>query len=273
LRRNLAYVLLLLFAGVFFAALTSTSATAEGETPVVIQQFTGWENDAIQVSAPDGMVIASITAWYGSPNDQNCGADVSAVLTQELGGLPAGVMYVNNGNFGDPCGGVFKYFWANVSYSQSVVTPTITPTSTEEPTVVPTPTETPTEKPSPTATPTEVPTETPTPTVEPTVVPTVEPTPTVSPTGEPTPAPTQSAEPTPVPSETVPVPTGTPEPSSTPQEPTVEPTSTPNLLNTITTLGLDMSPEVRAKAQRVVIATVIVAQIAQAAVAAIKRRK
>jgi len=159
----------------------------------------------------------------------------------------------------------------------------------------PSPTPTPEVTPSPEPTPVEVePTPEPTiePSPEPTPEPTVEPEPIVEPTPQPTPEPV--VEPTPEPQPTVislvsPVepiepeisPSPTPSPENTPTpviEPEVEQSLIENiaqlpqlaleqvakLVENLRSIGSDMSPEVREQSQQVIVASVIVTQVALA---------
>ncbi len=181
------------------------------------------EGDRVTIGAPEGYVFGTPRAWYGSPTDPNCGADVSSVVAGYITGNASGDFYADNGAFGDPCGGVYKVLRlstpivaAPVVVPPVVVEPTPTPTPTPEPTVEPTPQPTPEPSPAPTPTPVE-----PEPTPEPTPLPveTAEPEPTPEPSSEPEPEVTQ--EPTPEISET-PEPLPSPEP---PIEPETEPES------------------------------------------------
>jgi hypothetical protein len=153
-----------------------------------------------------------------------------------------------------------------------------------EPSVEPTPEPTvePSIEPSPTPSPEPVVEITPTPTAEPSPDPTVEPEPTPEPTVEPTPEPqpTLISPVSPVqPIEPEISPSPTPTPTNTPT-PVVEPKPQPSLLQSIANLpalaleqvaklvenlrsiGSDLTPEVREQAQQVIVASVIVTQIA-----------
>jgi hypothetical protein len=147
--------------------------------------------------------------------------------------------------------------------------------------------------PSPEPTPVEV-EPTPEPTIEPTLEPTIEPSPdpTVEPQPEPAPAPPVEPTPEPQPTLNSPVslvepitpktsPSPTPTPENTPT-PIVEPEAEQSLIENIAALpqlaleqiaklgenlrsiGSDMSPEVREQSQQVIVASVIVTQIALA---------
>jgi hypothetical protein len=148
-------------------------------------------------------------------------------------------------------------------------------------------------EPSPQPTPVEV-EPTPEPTIEPTPEPTIEPSPEATVEPQPVPAPAPPVEPTPEPQptlnspvspvepitpETSPSPTPTPENTPTP---IVEPEAEQSLIENIAALpqlaleqiaklgenlrsiGSDMSPEVREQSQQVIVASVIVTQIALA---------
>jgi hypothetical protein len=167
---------------------------------------------------------------------------------------------------------------------------------TPSPSPEPSPTPSPEDTPSPVPTPDEV-EPTPEPSVEPSPEPTPEPTPEPSPepTVEPEPvAPTPPVEPTPEPEptlnspvspvepimpETSPSPTPTPENTPTPVlEPETEQTLIENIAalpllaleqiaklgENLRSIGSDLSPEVREQAQQVIVASVIVTQVALA---------
>jgi len=158
-----------------------------------------WEGGDETFTAPEGFVIGSIQAWYGSPTDPNCGADVSTTLTSIVAGQTSAVVSLSNGTFGDPCGGVVKVTRYSVTYvaSSPQPSPEPTPQPSPEPTLEPAP------EPAP----------------EP--VPTPEP----SPTSEPEPAPEPAPEPpTPAPSPEPEPPAPAPEPPVVePEPPVVEP--------------------------------------------------
>lgn len=135
----------------------------------------------------------------------------------------------------------------------------------------------PTPEPTPTDTPTIDPTPTDTPTVEPTQEPTAEPT--IEPTVEPTPEPTQTIEPTiePTPSESAtevvpPIVDPTPEPTTSetadPEDPVDEVVGLAvvgQAIDAFFNVGSDLPEEVRKKAKKVVVAAIIVGQVAQTA--------
>jgi hypothetical protein len=172
-----------LIAAVFLSLWTSFLFMLPAQADDAWWAQTNFENDIIYIKAPEGWEFYEIRGWYGSPTDDNCGADVTRLLTDDAKGKTEYIIYANNSTFGDPCGGVYKVFrftWSIIPVQIVVppidpVDPTPTPEPTEEPTPEPTPepTEEPTEEPTPT--PTEEPTPTPTPTEEPTVEPTPEP--------------------------------------------------------------------------------------------------
>ena len=165
-----------------------------------------WEGDTVNISAPEGYKFGQPRAWYGSPTDPNCGADVSDIVNELINGRTTATFPADNGTFGDPCGGVVKVLRLSTPVDQIVIVvpPVVTPEPSPQPT--PTPTETPVII-EPTPTPEE--------TVEPTPEPTVEPT--IPPTEEPTPTPSPSKEPIEEPTENVVDPTPEPEPSKTPK--------------------------------------------------------
>jgi hypothetical protein len=179
-----------------------------------------WEGESVTLTAPEGWQFAYVRGWYGSPNDWNCGADVSQIMGTYMLGKTTATIALDNGTFGDPCGGVVKvtrFTWGIVPINSVPVveptpTPTPVPTQTTEPVVPPVvvPVIEPTPEPSPT--PTEEPTVEPTPT--PTPEPTVEPTPEPSPQPSPTPTTEPVVEPTP----NEPEPTPEPESPATTEE-------------------------------------------------------
>ena len=176
-----------------------------------------WEGTVREIVTPEGWVFASARGWYGSPTDDNCGVDVSSVLENLLVGKSSATIALDNGTFGDPCGGVVKvtrFTWSVVMATPiptpvPVVTPTQEPTVTQEPVVIPVPVE---------PIPEPVPIPAPTPTEEPTVDPTPEPS--VEPETKPSTTPEPSTEPSIEPTPNVTKPTPIPEPSETPEEPT-----------------------------------------------------
>jgi hypothetical protein len=185
------------------------------------------EGDRVTIGAPEGYVFGTPRAWYGSPTDPSCGADVSSIVAGYIAGNASGDFYADNGAFGDPCGGVYKVLRLStpITAAPVVIVPTPTPEPTPEPSPQPSPT--PTETPV-IIVPEPTPAPTPEPTVEPTPVPSeepaVEPTPepTVPSEGEPTPSPTPTETPTEEPTEVEPQPLPEPEQTETP-EPEPEP--------------------------------------------------
>jgi hypothetical protein len=197
--------------------------------------------------------------------------------------------------------GDFTTFVSVVSFDGSELDPALlyhpnylpNPSPSPEPSPTPSPEDTP----SPLPTPDEV-TPSPEPSVEPTQEPTLEPTPEPSPEStvepEPQPVPAPPVEPTPEPEptlnspvspvepimpETIPSPTPTPENTPTP---VIKPEPEQSLIENIAALpllaleqiaklgenlrsiGSDLSPEVREQAQQVIVASVIVTQVALA---------
>ena len=180
------------------------------------------EGEQVSIGTPDGYVFDAPRAWYGSPTDTTCGADVSSQVSTIILGRSTASFIADNSLFDDTCPGVVKVLRLRTPI---MATPIVVPI------VDPTPTPTPQPSPEPTIEPTPTPTETPViieptppapqpteePVVEPTPTPTVDPEPTPTPTEEPTPTPTQSQEPTPEPTEDVVEPLPEPEPSATPE--------------------------------------------------------
>lgn len=143
-------------------------------TPVIPEGATLLsEGSSIEVIAPEGQRIVSITAWYGDPNDATRGVEVSSTLTQLASGQTS-VTIESSNIYGDPAPGTVKTLIFVVQY-EDIPTPEPTPTPTPQPTVEPIPVQ---------------PEPTPEPTVEPTPEPTIEPTPEPEPSPEPAPEPT-----------------------------------------------------------------------------------
>jgi hypothetical protein len=162
------------------------------------------ESDSVEITAPEGQRIASISAYYGDPNDGSQGEDVSSILSDLFAGSTSATISADNSVFGDPAPGVTKVLIFVVTYESD---PSFTPApSPSEPSTNPTPEVTPEPNPS------ENPSPTPSPTPE-------QPNP-VAPQPEPTPDPTQSPTPQPV----QPLPTPTP-PEPEPVAPIVPPTT------------------------------------------------
>lgn len=169
--------------------------------------LTASENSVINYTAPIGKRIKDILfASYGtSENYQYSLCDAKSSLELVIKAVSNNVLNINadNGVFGDPCGGTYKYLSVvlTIENDPNYVEPTPTPSPTVEPTPSPTPTETIEPTPTPTPTPSETveptPTPSPTPTVEPTVEPTPTPTPTLEPSVTPTPEPKPTVEPQP----------------------------------------------------------------------------
>ena len=179
------------------------------------------ENQNLEYTAPIGKKIKDILfASYGTPNNYQyglCDAKSSLELVTKAVSKNILSINVNNGVFGDPCGGTYKYL--SVVLTIETDPDYVEPTPTPSPTVEPSPTPTPTETIEPTPTPTETiePSPTPTPTIEPSVSPTA--TPTKEPEPQPSKSPTSQESPKPVV-------TSSPEPTPI-VEPTIEPTITP----------------------------------------------
>lgn len=95
------------------------------------------EGSSIEVIAPAGQRIVSITAWYGDPADGTRGIDVSSTLTQLATGQTS--VTVDSSNvYGDPAPGTVKTLIFVVSY-ENIPVPEPTPTPTPQPTVDPAP--------------------------------------------------------------------------------------------------------------------------------------
>ena len=172
------------------------------------------EGQELTVNAPAGYKFGQVQAWYGAPNNPNCGADVSSILGPLTNGATTVTLASNNSIFGDPCPGVVKTLFVSFAYDAIPVVPPPQPPTPEpspEPTVEPTPEPTPEPSPEPTE---------PEPTPEPEPSPEPEPTDTPEPTPTPEPEPSPTEEPTSEP-EPSPEPEPTPEPTPTdPSEPT-----------------------------------------------------
>ena len=169
------------------------------------------EGEVVTLTAPEGWQFVYARAWYGDPDNWECGADVSAIVKALIYEQTQVTLALDNGTFGDPCGGVYKvtrFTWGIVPLA-FVVLPSPEPTTTPEPTSQPTPEPTP----EPTVQPTPEPTPEPMP-------PAVEPSPPVvepivsPPVIEPAP------QPQPIP---LPEPAPAPEPTPEPAPPTAEP--------------------------------------------------
>lgn len=80
------------------------------------------EGTSIEVVAPAGQRIVSITAWYGDPNDSTRGVDVSSTLT-ELASGQTSVTINSDNRYGDPAGGTVKVLIFLVSYEAAGPTP------------------------------------------------------------------------------------------------------------------------------------------------------
>lgn len=203
-----------------------------------------YEGDTVTITAPDGWEFYSVRAWYGSPDDANCGEDVSSILGALMIGQHSVTVNLDNGTFGDPCGGVVKvtrFTWSIVPQTNTVEpTPTATP-QTPEPTAEPSLTPAPETQPTPTTSPEPLPSQpepSPAPEPVPPVVtpPVIEPAPQpqpipfpVEPEPEPEPVVTPQPEPVPSPSETeTPVPVVVPPVVlPTPEPVVVEPSPEP----------------------------------------------
>lgn len=175
-----------------------------------------WEGETVTLTAPEGWVFYSVRAWYGSPDDWACGQDVSSILEALMVGQHSVTVALDNGTFGDPCGGVVKvtrFTWSIVPQTNTVEpTPTATP-QTPEPTAEPSLTPAPETQPTPTTSPEPLPSQ-PEPSPAPEPVPPVVTPPVIEPAPQPQPIPFP-VEPEPQPE---PVVTPQPEPVPSPSE-------------------------------------------------------
>ena len=174
------------------------------------------EGGSVDITAPEGQRIASISAYYGDPNDGSQGEDVSSILSSLFTGSTSATINADNSVFGDPAPGTPKVLIFVVTYESD---PSFTPApSPSEPEPTPTPEETTSPDPS------ETPTPSPTPSVPEPVVPVVPPTTPVTPEPETSPEPTPQPTTPPQPEETEPPVQPTPEPVDPSPEPSPEPT-------------------------------------------------
>lgn len=231
------------------------------------------EGSTLEVVAPEGQRIVSITAWYGDPADGSRGVEVSSTLT-ELASGQTSVTIESSNIYGDPAPGTVKTLIFVVAYEPLPAPPA--PAPQPEPYNPPQP---------------EVPVE---PAPEPTLPPEEEPAPAPAPAPEPPEEPAPPiAEPTPEPEPVMPVPEPTEEPApiteaevmaelaaaaqaNDPELP-AELAAIPligealgaalEIFNDIGNLGSDMTPEVREQAEKTVVASVIVGQVATSAAA------
>lgn len=78
------------------------------------------ENGTASMTAPSGYTFTRVDfSSYGSPNG-SCGSFTTSGCHTSPGiGLPATSVSINanNGNYGDPCGGTFKRYYGQCSYS------------------------------------------------------------------------------------------------------------------------------------------------------------
>jgi hypothetical protein len=113
----------------------------ETNTPAPTGDVSIGEGDSYTVSAPEGKRIASISAWYGDPNNGDSGIDVSSILTSEHAGQTTATISALNELYGDPAPGVVKVLIFTVSYEDIPQTPSPNPEPTPEPQPEPTPVE------------------------------------------------------------------------------------------------------------------------------------
>lgn len=275
----------------FIAATTLAFSSLFLATPAHAQDI-WWAQESgegltVTITAPDGWQFAWAKAWYGQPDNWDCGSDVSGILTNLMFEQSSITVTLDNNLFNDPCPGYFKvtrFTWAIAPIQPIVPTPQPTPTEqvvrpepspTPEPTFQPTPISAPIPEPTPEIAP-------PTPPIEPTPAP--------APSDTPIPAP---EPPTPVVEPPAPMPVETPPPvvpippelpiseqmavlaeaakADDPELPQ-ELASIPlignvagavlDAFNTLGNVGADLTPEIRAKAQKTIVPSVIAGNIA-----------
>jgi hypothetical protein len=255
-------------------ALTPTPEPTPEPTPtptptVIVEQpwwaQQNWEGETVTITAPAGWEFYSVRAWYGSPDDATCGADVSSVLGNLMIGQTSITVALDNGTFGDPCGGVVKvtrFTWSIVPV-QVVVPPIVTPPVIEpqpqpQPIPLPVPEPQPSPAPSPEPAPPVVEPEPPVVIPEP---PVVEPEPPiVDPEPQPEPAPEPPAEPEPQP-EPAPEPPVEPEPApELAPEPPTEVTAVEEISNLVETAPEDLTD---AQVEQLVEAALVVFETAE----------
>jgi hypothetical protein len=168
------------------------------------------EGSSIQVVAPEGQRILSVTAWYGDPADGSRGLEVSSVITQLASGQTS-ITIDSDNRYGDPAPGTVKTLIFVVNYesipsgqSSNITEPApVEPTPTPIPSPMETPAvsvDTPPDLQIPVEPPVSQPEPSPIPIVEPVVTP-----PVVEPAPQPQPIPFP-VEPTPEPAPVQPLP-------------------------------------------------------------------
>jgi len=210
------------------------------------------EGGSANITAPTGQRIASISAYYGSPDDGTLGADVSSILTELFAGSTSATIAADNAIYQDTAPGISKVLIFLVTYEADPNFVEPTPTPTPEPTnpVVPEPEPTPTPTEPPVVEPTPTPTPTPSPSEPAPVVPVVPPTQPVVPEPEPSlePEPEETLIPQPQEPEQPEQPTTEPvELSPEPVEPEPSPEPSPSEEEPITSvedLPEEITPEV-----------------------------
>lgn len=213
-------------------------------------QISFTEGETVTIGAPEGFKFGQPRAWYGSPTDPTCGADVSSIVNELINGRSTASFAADNGVFGDPCGGVVKVLRLSTPVDQIVIAPTPTPTPQPEPS--------PSQQPTPEPTPTPTPTPTPQPTPEPTPIPIPEP-PVVEPEPpviEPEP-PVVEPEPPAIEPEPVPEPEPSPEPAP---EPPSEEAAVEEISNLVETAPGDLTD---AQVEQLVEAALVVFETAE----------
>jgi hypothetical protein len=260
------------------------------------------EHETVGITAPEGWQFVWGRAWYGDPNDSSCGADVSNDFLAIINGTTDAVIRVTNDTFGDPCSGtekVFRFTWGIIPLPEVPIlmpSPEPSPQPSPEfvPEIIPSPQPTPEPQPSPVPVPAEEPVAEPAPIPEPAPEPEPIPEPAPEPPAipEPAPNPPSPIEPPPIPvapePEVPPVPVEEPRPApaeviaqlaeeAKADDPVIpaELAAIPLIgdvagqvleaFNVLGNVGADMTPEVREKSEEVVIASVIVGNIATTA--------
>lgn len=170
----------------------SATTSPETESPLTESTPILWdyiinEGDSLEIVAPEGAVFSRVIARYVA-FETDCGADVSEQVSAVLVGTSSGVVYSENGVFGDPCPGWYKKLVVSVEHTQvQVIAPVLPQPEPQQPAPSPEPVTSP--EPQPEPSPESDP-------VEPSESPSVEPEPEITPAPEQTPEPPQTEEPT-----------------------------------------------------------------------------
>ena len=187
----------------------SPTQSDASQSPSIIWDYSINEGGVLEAQAPADQVFSNVVARYVAIDD-DCGLDVSEIVSAVLVGTSSGTIPATNDVFGDPCPGWYKRLIVSVEYSSAIMlppteSPTLSVTASPEPTPEPQPTPEPSPSPEP---------------VQP------EPTPEATPSQTPTASsPTQSPEPEPTQSPTTPGETATESPQPT-ELPTPSPIAT-----------------------------------------------